>query len=135
MMRASSAYLIWPALLGATCAQGESGPSVQIFGEPNFLPSYDIEIGDELGEMDPDYATAYNVGGALDYRFSSFFRLEGEIGYQRHTLARGNAMGAEQLISDFNGEAEILSGMVNAYVEGDFGLRPRPFFGIGGWGR
>jgi hypothetical protein len=93
MMRASSAYLIWPALLGATCAQGESGPSVQIFGEPNFLPSYDIEIGDELGEMDPDYATAYKVGGALDYRFSSFFRLEGEIGYQRHTLARGNAMG------------------------------------------
>jgi hypothetical protein len=93
MMRASGAYLIWPALLGATCAQGESGPFAQIFGEPNFLRSYDIEIGDGLGEMDPDYATAYNVGGALDYRFSSFFRLDGEIGYQRHTLARGNAMG------------------------------------------
>ena len=80
-MRRSSAYLNWPALLSATCAQGESGPFVQIFGKPNFLPRYDIKIGDELGEMDLDYATAYNVGGALDYRFSSFFRLEGEIGH------------------------------------------------------
>jgi hypothetical protein len=42
--------------------------------------------------------------------------------------------GAGQLISDFNGQAEILSGMVNAYVKGDFGLRPRPFSGIGAVG-
>lgn len=120
------------ALLSTTAAQAASGPYVQIFGGPNFLPSYDVEIGDELGEIDPDYETGYNVGGAVGYRFSDFFRLEGEIGYQRHDIARGDAVGAGQLVSDLNGNAEILSGMINGYVEGDFGLPLRPFLGIGG---
>lgn len=131
-MRVFTSKLFCLTFLGATCAQADSGPYVQIFGGPNFLPGYDIEIGDDLGEIDPDYETGYNVGGAVGYRFSDFFRLEGELGYQRHDVGRGDAAGAGQFLSDLNGDAEILSGMVNAYVEGDFGLPLRPFLGVGG---
>jgi opacity protein-like surface antigen len=36
------------------------------------------------------------------------------------------------LISDLDGSAEVLSAMLNAYIQGDFGLPLRPFLGLGG---
>jgi opacity protein-like surface antigen len=131
-MHQFTGVLIALTFLGTSLAQAASGPYVQIFGGPSFLPSYDIEIGDELGAIDPDYETGYTAGGALGYRLNDFLRLEAEVGYQRHELARGDATGLGQFISDINGSAEILSGMINGYVEGDFGLPLRPFLGFGG---
>lgn len=119
-------------LTGAGVASAASGPYVQIFGGPNFLPGFDVEIGDDLGEIDADYETGYNAGASAGYRFSDWFRLELEAGYQNHDLKSDATSDVGVVVSNLRGEAEVESVMVNAFLEADFGVPLRPFLGLGG---
>src|SRR3712207_5812682 len=130
MCRSAAAALAL-ALLSVTPALADSGPYVQVFGRPNFLPP-GLDFESDVGDIEPDYESGYNVGGALGYRINEFFRIEGEVSYQHHDVGRGDATGLAQLISDVDGSAEILSGMLNAYIEGYFGFPWQPFRGLGG---
>src|SRR5688500_14463497 len=105
MCRSATAALAL-LLLSMTPALADSGPYVQVFGGPNFLPP-GLEFESDVGDIEPDYESGYNVGGALGYRINAFFRVEGEVSYQRHDIERGDTTGLAQLISDVDGSAEI----------------------------
>ncbi len=119
--------------LGAAPAAAESGPYVQAFAGPNFLPGEEFEFDEDglSGAIDPDYEVGVNVGGALGYRFNDFLRLEAEVAYQRHGLDTGGAEGLAVAVEDLDGDGTILSAMVNGYVEGDLGFPLKPFLGVG----
>lgn len=114
-------------------ARAQGGPYLQVFAGPNFLPSEDFEFdeGGLSGRVEPDYELGFNLGGAVGYRFNDFFRIEAELGYQRHGLDAGGAEGLAVAVEDLDGDGTILSGMVNGYVDGDFGYPGKPFIGLG----
>jgi hypothetical protein len=87
----------------ATSAQIESGPCARITGRPNYLPSYDIEISDELAEIDPDLATGYSVGRTRNMISAVSLGLRAR---SAHSIipSHGHIGKTEQPISGLDGE-------------------------------
>ena len=77
-----------------------------------------------------EYETAYNVGGALGYKYG-MFRIEGEIAYRQNDFERFR-VGA--IKADAAGDIDALSAMANVYFDFENHTAWTPFIGAGaGW--
>jgi hypothetical protein len=54
IMYQNAATLIALAIFDVSPVSAAPGPYAQLFGGPNFLPSYEFELDDQLGAIDPD---------------------------------------------------------------------------------
>jgi opacity protein-like surface antigen len=106
-------------------AQPDTGVYLEGYGGYAFPDSVDVNDDDLNGEVELE--DAFLFGGAIGYRFP-WVRLEVNASYRENDVDKVKAQGA-----DFggNGEAKALVGLVNGYLDLDFGLPVHPYVGGG----
>ncbi len=105
----------------------------KLFGGVVFGADHDItanlpEVGSGEGRVDTD--TGYGVGGALGYRLSEMFALEGEVAYRSNNVDGGFI---EDEPFDGDGRLNSLSFMANGVFTAPsrFGVAPYVGAGVG----
>ena len=112
-------------LAGPAWAQADTG--VYIEGNLGYAWPDDVDISDDDVDGKLELDDAYVVGGALGYRFP-WARLEANVSYRQNDVDTVQVEGV-----DFQGanDATALVGLINLYLDVDFGLPLRPFVGGG----
>lgn len=105
----------------------------KLFGGVVFGADHDIAanlpgVGSGTGAVDTD--TGYGVGGALGYRLSDMFAVEGEVAYRSNNVDSGVVAGTA---FDGDGNINSLSFMANGVftAPGKFGVAPYVGAGAG----
>jgi opacity protein-like surface antigen len=114
-------------LLAAGPALAEVDTGVYLEGNLGyaFPDKVDVEEGPIDGEVELD--DTWLVGGAVGYRFP-WARVEANVSYREPDVDKVDVAGL-----DFGGDGETkaLVGLVNAYLDLDFGLPVHPYVGGG----
>ncbi len=104
-------------------------PYLAVHAGPNFLQAEDLDV-DGGGRIEPEYAVGYHLGGAAGYDFG-MLRIEGEVSFQHHEIDDGDADGLPVAVGGFDGDAAVLSFLVNGYIDLDLEHPLTPFVGFG----
>ena len=110
-------------------ARAEDGLYLAVHAGPNFLQGEDLDL-DDGGRIEPDYRVGYHVGGAAGYGFGPL-SVEAEVAHQRHDVDGGDSGGLAAEVGGLDGNARILSFLVNGYYDVDIGHPLTPFVGAG----
>lgn len=119
--------LILAVLLISSPALAQTDTGLYLEGNLGYSFPDEVDISDDGLDGEVELDDALTFGGAIGYRFP-WARLEANVSYRENdvdTVSVGN--------QDFGGDGktEALVGLVNAYLDLDFGLPIHPFVGGG----
>jgi OmpA-OmpF porin, OOP family len=122
-------YFLAAALLlllpTAAAAQPDTGVYLEGYGGYSFPDPVDVSDADLDGEVELE--EAFLFGGALGYRFP-WARIEANVSYRENGV---DAVEVEGEPFGGDGETTALVGLINAYLDLDFGLPVHPYVGGG----
>ncbi len=94
-------------------AEENKGPYLSLNAGAVFPNDSDLTV---LGvTLTAGFDTGFTVDGALGYRFNKNVRAEAEIGFQKSSITSLSFAGTTVTID--GGDTDVLSGMVNGYVD------------------